>query len=819
MKRGNRVFRFFDFNLQFFIVLLLISFLSIGCSSSDDDAPVVSSPDSNSTVSGVASKGPVNGGDVSAYEIRDGEKVEPALGTATSSANGDYSIDIGGYTGPVLIEIEGGTYKDEATGAEIALTMTLRAAIGNASGEVTVAVTPLTELAVKKAELGGLTPDKIDSSNKLISQLLGGKDCTEDLITQTRPVDVTNEAACDDADDEQKQYGLLLAALSQMVETDTYDDIQQVIDDIERDLDDITLDETGSALSAGLTAFLGSGYNETGISADEDITEAINEAITGLTPTGSLGEAKGFMADFFKEPTEVNYNIFIDYMNSFVADSKEAYLFKAIASLFDIYNNTAVSLIISELGIDFDTDFDILEYENVLNKFLNIASYDEDIIELFAAIEVQLDDVYENLELAKGVNADISLTGFDTVYFDDVDVKVLSAITKVLKAGCAYVQAVDFSIESWDVTVAGTETDIRDLIKADVIIENDQIAEFFDNNENLLTYLDEDKLSNLSNFTTAFEDAVTQFSTAVTALDDLGESGRKARYKNAFNLDSEFGLWMVTAIAEKTLPSILAAFDNREEDVIFIDDEEISEKIADGEDGYYYWQGTFNINLEYHEPDPDGGITIYDIVIGDNSPRDVFLAENAVEDYSPYIFDDDPKVYKENVTEVYWDHPIDTYTVPLAAIEIDGKKDDWGNSVPVFYESGGSSIKIARDTEGNFYLYVSNPNGFEEDNHYSFGKWMPGVWESYDVQLNYSSYNGFALEAYTYSSSNNDYNEAEASETIKSSGDIVIGIEVKYSANAFDELTEAGSLNYFHCSFSGNYYDKQIKLLPEATVK
>ena len=116
MKKGNGILRFFGFNLQFFIILILISFLCIGCGSSSD------SDGSTSTVSGVASKGPIEGGTVSAYKIVNGQK-EGLLGTAISSKDGSYSIDIGSYTGPVLIEITGGTYKDEASGNDIDLTM------------------------------------------------------------------------------------------------------------------------------------------------------------------------------------------------------------------------------------------------------------------------------------------------------------------------------------------------------------------------------------------------------------------------------------------------------------------------------------------------------------------------------------------------------------------------------------------------------------------------------------------------------------------------------------------------------------------------
>ncbi len=806
MKKGNKIFRFFDFNLQFFIILILISFLSIGCSSDDDVVGSVNDDDVSSTVSGVASKGPVKGGIVDVYKVEDGTKGD-SLGTATTDDDGNYSINIGSYTGPVLIETTRGTYKDEATGNDIDLTMTLRAAIGNASGEVTVAVTPLTELAVRIAEPGGLTPDKIDDSNKLISQLLGG-DGTQDLIIGTLPVDITDETACDGADDSQKEYGLLLAALSQMSKEDNSKKIDEIIDDIEDDLDDIKLDSTGNDLSAALNIFLNSENNKTGMSADDmDLNEYIaNATADGLTPTGSLAEAKVLLTAFLNAPTEENYSAFNSYMNSFAPDSKEAHLFEAIATLFNIYSSEAVSFITdntSGLNINFSTNFDELISEDVIYNFLMLSSYDENTKGLFADIETRLDYVDADLEQAEGVNAAISLTGFDTVCFDDVDVKVLMSIAKALRAVCAYVQAVDLSITNWKVTAGDGVVDIRNLIKDDTEITDAQEDEFLSNNPDGLTYSDNNKLND---FKTAFEDAADQFSFAVEALDALGESGRKTRYKNAFNLDSELSLWMTKAIAEKTLPSILAAFDSQTERIIGIDDEEISEKYVDGEDGYYYWQGTSNINLEYYEP-AESNITICDIVRGDKSPRDVLNADKEAEDYKPYILLEETELYKENVIEMDWDDPIDTYIVPLAVIEINGNADDW-SSVSTFYDDGVTKVKIARDTEGSFYLYVSKPEDSEiqEGDYCYFAKWVPGDWDKY-FMVELSSYNAGMYD------SSIGWNDAEALEPIES-GDTVIGAEVKYSAPAFDKLTEAGSMNNF--GDTDGYHWEQIKLLPEA---
>ncbi len=780
------------------VFVFLIGLLSFGLYSCGGSGGGGSNSTSNTggstTVSGVASKGPIKGGSVKVYKIVDGKKGD-LLGSDNTSNTGSYSIDIGNYTGPVLIEVKGGSYKDEATGKNIDLMFSLRAAIGDVSGDTKVYVTPLTELAVRKAEPGGLTSGKIDASNKLISQLLGTD------ITKTLPVNVTDKDACDNATDSQKEYGLLLAALSQMSKN-TSESIDDVIKEVENDLKDNKLDNT---TREKLVTALDNVSKKTGINLGKLVEYIDNATTSGLKPTGSLGKAKELLADFLHNPTEDNYNNFMDYMNSFVDESKEAHLFKALATLFDIYNSQAVSFIEDKDGLDinFNTDFKKLNKKEVVYKFLKLTSYDNDIKGLLAEIETRLDQVDADLEQAEGVNTSVSLTGFDTVYFDDIDVKVLRTVDKTLKAVCVYLLSMDFDdVTNWNVTTAGGQVDIRDLIKNGDEITDDQVKEFLQNNPKLFTYSDTSKLAE---FKTAFKEAKEQYSSAVKALDDLGESGRRLRYKNAFSLDTDLALWEAKAIEEKTLPSIENAFGDRNAKIIkilVVDNKESNEKCVDGKDGYYYLQETYNINFKSYKP--AGNITIYDLISGTKSPRDVLNAAIANEDYKPYIpVSGTTEVYKENVAETDWEEPIDTYTVPLSDIKIDGNADDW-DGITTFYDNGDTKIKIARDSEGNLYLYVSKPEGFSNERYY-----MSGNWESYfDIEL---SFRNGKLEAGYYDSNRN------VVDTVKpiQSGDTVIGVEVKYP-DAFKRLTNVGNVNHFEWwSYKSGSRWKEIKLLPE----
>lgn len=98
-------------------------------------------PAAATTISGSAVKGPVNGATVTAKALSSGT----VLGTTTTSPTGTYSFTIS-YAGDVLIEVQGGTYADEATGNPTTLNQ-LKAIINANGGTQTVHVTPLTYLA------------------------------------------------------------------------------------------------------------------------------------------------------------------------------------------------------------------------------------------------------------------------------------------------------------------------------------------------------------------------------------------------------------------------------------------------------------------------------------------------------------------------------------------------------------------------------------------------------------------------------------------------------------------------------------------------
>ena len=197
------------------LTLLLLAACGGGGSSNNAAVvpPVTPNTTSDSVISGIASKAPIDG-TVAIYAITaDGSKGALLKGNV-ALIKGDYAVNIGKYDIPVIIEVSG-SYTDEATGVVIPLAKPLRAALASSAAATKIAVTPLTEIAVQKAEqkVGGLSSSNIIEGNKLVSDIF-----KFDIIS-TQPVAPTDAAAIAAAEQNRKDYTLALAAISQLSKT------------------------------------------------------------------------------------------------------------------------------------------------------------------------------------------------------------------------------------------------------------------------------------------------------------------------------------------------------------------------------------------------------------------------------------------------------------------------------------------------------------------------------------------------------------------------------------------------------------------------
>lgn len=275
--------------LQWGAAALMVTMLS-ACGGGSDSST------SSSSISGLASKGPIKNGTVKVYALAsDGTQGTVPLGTTTTSpVDGTYSVDIGSYSGNVIVEVTGGTYIDEATSA-IKDNIKLRAALTGATGNVTMAVTPLTELAVKKA--GTLETSSIEAANTVVSTLAGVN------IVSTIPADVST-APGSTVDD--TTYGLMLATISQMA-SDTGKSVEQIIDSLNNDFTDNSndgiLNTEATKIKTGLQNFLLNTNNKSGVT---DLTQTkLDSSIDFITTTpvntsgntSDINKAKALITD------------------------------------------------------------------------------------------------------------------------------------------------------------------------------------------------------------------------------------------------------------------------------------------------------------------------------------------------------------------------------------------------------------------------------------------------------------------------------------------------------------------------------------------
>jgi len=172
------------------------------------------------TITGAAVKGDIVNGTLTAYAIVDGVLGDPVSTTLTNESGG-YTLSFSDYSGPLILEVTGGSFIDEATGLSFALPsargLGLRAVIQNVDPGQTVraAITPLSTMAVERAFNlpGGLTSENIDSANALIGDYFGGID-----ILAASPINPLIPDSAIGIDQNAVDYGLILAGISQQAE-------------------------------------------------------------------------------------------------------------------------------------------------------------------------------------------------------------------------------------------------------------------------------------------------------------------------------------------------------------------------------------------------------------------------------------------------------------------------------------------------------------------------------------------------------------------------------------------------------------------------
>lgn len=202
--------------------LALAATLLVGCGggSGSDSSGNGPGTAATGTLSGTATKGPVGSATVKAFAIVNGA-MGSQLGSTTTDANGNFTMTMGAYSGLLMLQVHGGSYLDEATGVRMNmldaddLTCVVPALTVTAGSTTAgIQVTPLTTMAQAWAEhmAGGMTMANAMLANSHIGAAYVGPGAD---IVMVHPIDPTVTGSANGASIEAKNYGMMLAAMSQ----------------------------------------------------------------------------------------------------------------------------------------------------------------------------------------------------------------------------------------------------------------------------------------------------------------------------------------------------------------------------------------------------------------------------------------------------------------------------------------------------------------------------------------------------------------------------------------------------------------------------
>jgi len=157
---------------------------------------------------------------VIAYGIAGGQ-AGAQVGSATTDVNGIFSMSIGTYAGPVMLQATGGTYADEATGTTMSMAAgdVMSVAIPTlAAGATTsgIQITPMTAMAqaIAKQMVGGMTDANIAAANTAMGSYFSVSD-----IVHVQPMNPLLPGSGASASQDAQNYGMTLAAMSKYAQT------------------------------------------------------------------------------------------------------------------------------------------------------------------------------------------------------------------------------------------------------------------------------------------------------------------------------------------------------------------------------------------------------------------------------------------------------------------------------------------------------------------------------------------------------------------------------------------------------------------------
>jgi hypothetical protein len=263
----------------------------------------------SATVSGTVFDGPMSKATVTAFAVNNGMVGAQIASTATDG-QGNFTMTLGSYTGPVMLQTSGGAYMDEATRTVMTMGASdvMRAAIptvtsgSNING---VWVTPITSMAQARATgmSGGMSDANIAAANAAMGNYFSVSD-----ILHTQPLNPMLAGAGAGASQDARKHGMTLAAMSQYAKSLNMTVSSVMVTAMMSDASDGIMDgkKGGSQISMSMGGMMGPGMMASTAGAS-GLAEAMNSFMNSAANASGMTAAD--MAALVQKLTDCNGQI------------------------------------------------------------------------------------------------------------------------------------------------------------------------------------------------------------------------------------------------------------------------------------------------------------------------------------------------------------------------------------------------------------------------------------------------------------------------------------------------------------------------------
>ena len=240
------------------IAIVATLLLATGCGSGGGASVAGVGSGGTGYIVGFATKGPMSNATITAYGISNGQ-LGAQIATATTAADGAFTMPIGSYAGPMMLQVSGGSYTDEATGTVMSMAPgdVMTAVIPTVAAGTTnsgIQVTPVTAMAQAMAQhmIGGMTEANIAAANSAMGNIYSVSD-----ILHVQPMNPLVAGSGTGASQDAQNYGMTLAAMSKYAQTLGLGTSSTMVTAMMNDATDGILDGKAGAMSVQMGGMAG----------------------------------------------------------------------------------------------------------------------------------------------------------------------------------------------------------------------------------------------------------------------------------------------------------------------------------------------------------------------------------------------------------------------------------------------------------------------------------------------------------------------------------------------------------------------------------